>query len=82
MDGSSTSLQSLKLQIMEHLLATSDSQVLQKIMTFFEREKVEYDLTEEQWSLVEERIAKYERGESPAHSWEDVKRFAQEAMRE
>lgn len=82
MDTSSSSLQSLKLQIMEHLLATSDSQVLKKIMAFFEREIVEYDLTEEQWSLVEERIAKYERGESKDYSWEDVKRFAQQAMRE
>ncbi|MBK9627398.1 MAG: hypothetical protein IPO56_06760 [Flavobacteriales bacterium] len=48
---------------MEHLLATSDSQVLQKIMAFFEHDELAYDLTEEQWSLVEERIAKYERGE-------------------
>jgi|GEM_PF-2806584 hypothetical protein len=82
MDASSPSLQSLKLQIMEHLLATSDSQVLQKIMAFFEHDELAYDLTEEQWSLVEERIAKYERGEGKTHSWEDVKRFAQQAMRE
>ncbi|MBK8531125.1 MAG: hypothetical protein IPL64_04435 [Flavobacteriales bacterium] len=46
---------------MEHLLATSDSQVLQKMHGFFEHDELAYDLTEEQWSLVEERIAKYER---------------------
>jgi hypothetical protein len=69
------STESLKLQLIERLLRTTDEGLLQKVADLFRSEKTEEDdgLTDEHYSIVKEREAAYERGEGKSYTWEEAK---------
>ena len=69
------STQSLKLQLIERLLRTTDEGLLKKVADLFrsEAEADEDDLTDEHYNIVKEREAAYKRGEGRSYTWEEVR---------
>lgn len=69
------STESLKLQLIERLLRTTDESLLRKVADLFRSEKVaeDEDLTDEHFSIVKERKAAYKRGEGRSYTWEEAK---------
>lgn len=69
------STESLKLQLIERLVRTTDEGLLKKVADLFRSENgVDEDgLTDEHYSIVKERYEEYKRGEGKSYSWEEVK---------
>ena len=70
------STESLKLQLIERLLRTTDEGLLKKVADLFRAEKGEADedgLTDEHYSIVKEREAAYKRGEGKSYTWDEAK---------
>ena len=64
------STESLKLQLIERLLRTTDEGLLKKVADLFRSEKSEDEngLTDEHYSIVKERYEEYKRGDYDAGS--------------
>ncbi len=76
------STESLKLQLIERLLRTTDESLLRKVADLFRSEKVAEDedgLTDEHFNIVKEREAAYKRGEGRSYTWEEVREMARKA---
>lgn len=69
------STESLKLQLIERLLRTTDEGLLRKVADLFRAEKAEDEdgLTDEHYNIVKERYEEYKRGEGKSYTWEEVK---------
>lgn len=69
------STESLKLQLIERLLRTTDEGLLMKVAELFrsEAEGDEDGLTDEHYNIVREREAAYKRGEGKSYTWEEVR---------
>lgn len=69
------STESLKLQLIERLLRTTDEGLLQKVADLFRSERSEDadGLTDEHYNIVKEREASYKRGEGKSYSWDEAK---------
>ena len=69
------STESLKLQLIERLLRTTDEGLLKKVADLFRSEaKADEDgLTDEHYNIVKEREAEYLRGEGKSYTWDEVK---------
>ncbi|MBK6883039.1 MAG: addiction module protein [Flavobacteriales bacterium] len=69
------STESLKLQLIERLLRTTDEGLLKKVADLFRSEKSEDEdgLTDEHYSIVKERYEEYKRGEGKSYTWEEVR---------
>lgn len=69
------STESLKLQLIERLLRTTDEGLLKKVADLFRSEKGEDEdgLTDEHYNIVKEREAAYKRGEGKSYTWEEAK---------
>jgi len=75
------STESLKLQLIERLLRTTDEGLLKKVADLFLAEKEEDDLTEEHYNIVKERYEEYKRGEGKSYTWEEVREMARKAKK-
>ena len=69
------STESLKLQLIERLLRTTDEGLLKKVADLFRSEKSEDEdgLTDEHYNIVKEREAAYKRGEGKSYTLEEVR---------
>ena len=70
------STESLKLQLIERLLRTTDEGLLKKVADLFRSEKNaidEDDLTDEHYNVVKEREAAYKRGDGKSYTWDEAK---------
>ena len=69
------STESLKLQLIERLLRTTDEGLLKKVADLFRSEKAEDEdgLTDEHYNIVKEREAAYKRGEGKSYTWDEAK---------
>jgi hypothetical protein len=69
------SSESLKLQLIERLLRTTDEGVLKKVADLFRSEDAEDEdgLTDEHFNIVKEREAAYKRGEGKSYTWDEAK---------
>lgn len=68
------STESLKLELIERLLRTTDKGLLQKVADLFRSTQVDEDgLTDEHYNIVKERYEEYKRGEGKSYSWEEVR---------
>ncbi|MBK9147492.1 MAG: addiction module protein [Flavobacteriales bacterium] len=68
------STESLKLQLIERLLRTTDEGLLKKVADLFRAAKSEDDdLTDEHYNIVKEREAAYKRGEGKSYTWDEVR---------
>jgi hypothetical protein len=69
------STESLKLQLIERLLRTTDEGLLKQVADLFrsERSEDEDGLTEGHYTIVQERYEAYKRGEGRSYTWEEVK---------
>ncbi|HQZ94615.1 MAG TPA: hypothetical protein PLX64_16365, partial [Flavobacteriales bacterium] len=65
----------LKLQLIERLLMTKDKGLLNKIASLFKQETDvdQEEVTDEQYSIVQERYEEYKRGEGKSYTWEETK---------
>ncbi len=64
-----------KIELVKLLLETSEISTLQKVKDILkDKQSVEYDLTPEQNSILEERVAKYEKGELEFSTWEAIEK--------
>lgn len=77
------STESLKLQLIERLLRTTDEGLLKKVADLFRAEKSEDEdgLTDEHYNIVKEREAAYKRGEGKSYTWEEVREMARKAKK-
>ncbi|HRD54559.1 MAG TPA: addiction module protein [Flavobacteriales bacterium] len=77
------STESLKLQLIERLLRTTDEGLLKKVADLFRAEKSEDEdgLTDEHYNIVKEREAAYTRGEGKSYTWEEVREMARKAKK-
>ena len=78
------STESLKLQLIERLLRTTDEGLLKKVADLFRAEKNGADedgLTDEHYNIVKEREAAYKRGEGKSYTWEEVREMARKAKK-
>jgi hypothetical protein len=77
------STESLKLQLIERLLRTTDESLLKKVADLFRAEKAEDEdgLTDEHYNIVKERDAAYKRGEGKSYTWEEVREMARKAKK-
>lgn len=78
------STESLKLQLIERLLRTTDEGLLKKVADLFRAEKNAEDadgLTDEHYNIVKEREAAYKRGEGKSYTWEEVREMARKAKK-
>lgn len=76
------STESLKLQLIERLVRTTDEGLLRKVADLFRSEKIAEDedgLTDEHFNIVKEREAAYKRGEGRSYTWEEVREMARKA---
>lgn len=73
------STESLKLQLIERLLRTTDEGLLKKVADLFRAENDEDGLTDEHYNIVKEREAAYKRGEGKSYTWEEVREMARKA---
>ena len=75
------STESLKLQLIEHLLRTKDEGLLKKVADLFRSDPAlsagdvegEDGLTDEHYNIVKEREATYKRGEGKSYTWDEAK---------
>lgn len=73
--------ESLKLQLIERLLRTTDEGLLKKVADLFRSDSAssageradEDGLTDEHYNLVKEREAVYKRGEGKSYTWDEAK---------
>jgi hypothetical protein len=77
------STESLKLQLIERLLRTTDEGLLNKVADLFRSDPAssaggedEDGLTDEHYNIVKEREAAYKRGEGKSYTWEEVREMA------
>lgn len=72
------STESLKLQLIERLLRTTDEGLLKKVADLFRSEASEDEdsLTDEHYNIVKERYEEYKRGEGKSYTWEEVRAMA------
>lgn len=78
------STESLKLELIEHLLRTTDEGLLKQVAALFRSAKGEVDedgLTDEHYNIVKERYAEYKRGEGKSYTWEEVREMARKAKK-
>ena len=77
------STESLKLQLIERLLRTTDEGLLKKVADLFRTEKSEDEdgLTDEHFNIVKEREAAYKRGEGKSYTWDEVREMARKAKK-
>ncbi|MEN9908319.1 MAG: hypothetical protein RLZZ540_1468 [Bacteroidota bacterium] len=69
----STNLQKDKLALIEKIIHTEDQSTIDFLKDVFSDDNSEYELTDEQKSIVEDATAKYYSGEVPSFTWEEVK---------
>lgn len=74
------STESLKLQLIERLLRTTDEGLLKKVADLFRADPAsgagsedEDGLTDEHYNIVKEREAAYKRGEGKSYTWDEAK---------
>jgi len=70
------STESLKLQLIERLLRTTDEGLLKRVADLFRSEKNEADedgLADGHYNIVKEREAAYKRGEGKSYTWDEAK---------
>lgn len=77
------STESLKLQLIERLLRTTDESLLKKVADLFRAEASEDEdgLTDEHYNIVKERYEEYKRGEGRSYTWEEVREMARKAKK-
>ncbi|MBS1940595.1 MAG: addiction module protein [Bacteroidetes bacterium] len=78
------STESLKLELIERLLRTTDESLLKQVAALFRSAKGEEDadgLTDEHYNIVKERYAEYKRGERKSYTWEEVREMARKAKK-
>lgn len=69
----STNLQKDKLALIEKIIHTEDQSTIDFLKDVFRDDNSEYELTDEQKSIVEDATAKYYSGEEPSFTWEEIK---------
>ncbi len=74
------STESLKLQLIERLLRTTDEGLLKKVADLFRADPAssaggedEDGLTDEHYNIVKEREAAYKLGEGKSYTWDEAK---------
>lgn len=68
-------IQATKIELVKLLLETSEVSLLEKVKNILKKEQNEdYELTPEQNSILEERIARYEKGELEFSTWESIEK--------
>jgi hypothetical protein len=74
------STESLKLQLIERLLRTTDEGLLKKVADLFRADPAssaegedQDGLTDEHYNIVKEREASYKRGEGKSYTWDEAK---------
>lgn len=68
-------IQATKIELVKLLLETNEVRLLEKVKNILKKEQNEdYELTPEQTSILEERIAKYEKGELEFSTWESIEK--------
>lgn len=68
--------ETIKLQLIERLLRTTDKDLLKKVADLFRAEKSVVDedgLTDEDFGIVEDRYEEYKRGEGKSYTWDEAK---------
>ncbi|MBL0044778.1 MAG: addiction module protein [Flavobacteriales bacterium] len=82
------STESLKLQLIERLLRTTDEGLLKKVADLFRSDPAssaggedEDGLTDEHYNIVKERYEEYKRGEGKSYTWEEVREMARKAKK-
>lgn len=77
------SAESLKLQLIERLLRTTDEGLLKKVADLLRSEQSEDEdgLTDGHYNIVKEREAAYKRGEGRSYTWEEVREMARKAKK-
>lgn len=81
------STESLKLQLIERLLRTTDEGLLRKVADLFRADLAsnagedEDGLTDEHYDIVKEREEAYKRGEGKSYTWAEVREMARKAKK-
>ena len=82
------STESLKLQLIERLLRTTDEGLLKKVADLFRSDPAssaggqdEDGLTDKHYNIVKERYEEYKRGEGKSYTWEEVREMARKAKK-
>ena len=78
----STNLQKDKLALIEKIIHTEDQSTIDFLKDVFSDDNSEYELTDEQKSIVEDATAKYYSGEEPSFTWEEVKNNVRKSFNE
>lgn len=73
-------IKALKLEIMQQLLATESEELLKKVQQLFLLQE-DFELTDDQKQMLDERRQRYLTGEGENHSWEEVKEAARKALK-
>lgn len=69
----STNLQKDKLDLIEKIIRLEDKNKLDYLKSILNDETLEYKLSDDQKSILEEATEKYYSGEAPSFTWEEVK---------
>lgn len=69
----STNLQKDKLDLIDKIIHTEDQNTLNFLKSILNDGNIEYQLSNEQKSILEEATEKYYSGEEPSFTWEQVK---------
>ncbi|MCG9793214.1 hypothetical protein [Flavobacterium algicola] len=77
-----TNLQKDKLELINKIIHTEDQNTLAFLKEVLNDDNSEYELTDEQKTIVEEATAKYYSGEEPSFSWEEVKNNVRKSFNE
>jgi hypothetical protein len=77
-----TNLQKDKLDLIEKIIHTEDQSTLDFLKNILNDENSEYELSNEQKSILEDATAKYYSGEEPSFTWEQVKINARKSHNE
>jgi len=72
----STNLQKDKLELIKKIIHTEDQSTIEFLKDILNDDNSEYQLTNEQKSIVEDATAKYYSGEQSSFTWEEIKRNA------
>lgn len=73
-------INAMKLEIMQELLATESKQLLQKVQQLFHAEK-NFELSQDQIQMLEERRQRYLSGDEENYTWEQVKEQARKELK-
>lgn len=71
-----------KLELIDMLLKIEEESVLLKLKDLFENlSSPDYSLSEDDYSIIDQRREKHLSGESKSHSWKEVKKAVKESLK-